>query len=187
MLAPAKKKRHVDRKYQAEWSHLYRMAPSSKGETLPSPKCVVLTLVAVFTKLRDTARSRSMSANWRNWDPSQLFRQHWHPTNQLSASMIKSLVLSSTLQGLLLSITYLLHFQTTSIRVLWCIKIKMYYDKYQAKMLSFKQKHDPYQAKICLEVGKYALSLVVFCFLIFALPYSPITEKPFTSKWKKEM
>ena len=31
----------------------------------------------------------------------------------------------------------------------------MYYDKYQAKMLSFKQKHDPYQAKICLEVGKY--------------------------------
>ena len=27
--------------------------------------------------------------------------------------------------------------------------------KYQAKMLSFKQKHDPYQAKICLEVGKY--------------------------------
>ena len=33
----------------------------------------------------------------------------------------------------------------------------MYYDKYQAKMLSFKQKHDPYQAKICLEVGKYAL------------------------------
>ena len=40
--------------------------------------------------------------------------------------------------------------------VLWCIKIKMYYDKYQAKMLSFKQKHDPYQAKICLEVGKYA-------------------------------
>ena len=34
----------------------------------------------------------------------------------------------------------------------------MYYDKYQAKMLSFKQKHDPYQAKICLEVGKYASS-----------------------------
>ena len=25
-------------------------------------------------------------------------------------------------------------------------------------MLSFKQKHDPYQAKICLEVGKYALT-----------------------------
>ena len=33
ILAPAKKKRHVDSKYQAEWSHLYRMAPSSKGET----------------------------------------------------------------------------------------------------------------------------------------------------------
>ena len=33
----------------------------------------------------------------------------------------------------------------------------MYYDKYQAKMLSFKQKHGPYQAKICLEVGKYVV------------------------------
>ena len=45
ILAPAKKKRYVDRKYQAEWSHLYRMAPSIKGETLPSAKCVVLTFL----------------------------------------------------------------------------------------------------------------------------------------------
>ena len=43
--------------------------------------------------------------------------------------------------------------------------------KYQAKMLSFKQKHDPYQAKICLEVGKYGngeslpLQCVLFLFI----------------------
>ena len=47
----------------------------------------------------------------------------------------------------------------------------MYYDKYQAKMLSFKQKHGPYQAKICLEVGKY-----VICTYIYMLVYSYITS-----------